>query len=71
MKRGEGWRMREMFKHSEDESVLEGRDTTSASCLLRIYLIIPCHLVNAICPSFFVSSSSAAEKHLIASHVCR
>ena len=76
MKGGEGWRrgrrMWEMFNHSGHERILEGRDTTRASRLLRTCLIIPCHLVNAICPTFFfffffflVSGS-----YLIGSHVC-
>lgn len=41
-----------MFSHSGDESILESCDTTHASCLLSVYLIIPCYLVNAICPTF-------------------
>lgn len=59
-----------MFNHSGDERILEGHDTARASCRLSIYLIIPCHLVNAICPTFLFPESSAAEDHLIASCVC-
>lgn len=59
-----------MFNHSGDERILEGRDIARASCLLCIYLIIPCHLVNAICPTSFFPESSAGENHLIGSFVC-
>lgn len=53
-----------MFSHSGDESILEGCDTTHASCLLSVYLIIPCYLVNAICPTFiyFVEAQLLREK---------
>lgn len=52
-----------MFNHSGDERILGGRDTTCASCLLSIYSVIPCHLANAFCPTFFFAGSSAAENH--------
>lgn len=42
--------MREMF-YSGDESIHGGRDTSRASCLLSVSLIILCYLVNAICPT--------------------
>lgn len=65
-------REREMFSHSGDESILEGRDTTRASCLLNVYLIIPCYLVNAICPTFiyFPEARLLKKKILTVLHVC-
>ncbi len=64
-----GWRMQEMFNHSGDEKILEGRDTTRVSCLLNVCLIIPCHLLNAVCPTFNLSNSLIDKDHLIVSDV--
>ncbi len=63
-------RMQEMFNHSGDERMLVGHDTTRASCLLSIYSIIPCDLVNVVCPTFFFLGSLAAENDLMASYFC-